>query len=138
MLDSMYIAATGMHAEQAQIDTVANNLVNMNTVGFKKSRVAFATLMPEPTTPPSIVTAGAEQAAAYQGVGVAGTNLLADFAAGSLKQNKPWANSISPFRGAACSSCNCRTAVSLTAATAHCTSTTKVIWSAPKVIRSAP
>jgi flagellar basal-body rod protein FlgG len=45
MLDSLYIAATGMHAEQSQIDTIANNLANLNTTAFKKSRVSFDDLL---------------------------------------------------------------------------------------------
>jgi flagellar basal-body rod protein FlgG len=41
MLDSLYIAATGMHAQQLNVDTISNNLANVNTAGFKRSRVAF-------------------------------------------------------------------------------------------------
>jgi len=85
MLDSLFISATGMHAEQAQIDTVANNLVNMNTMGFKKSRVTFETLMPQP-----LVQGAAPESAAgvMRGMGVSGTNALLDFAAGGLKQTQ--------------------------------------------------
>ena len=45
MLDSLQIAASGMHAQQTQIDVIANNLANVNTYGFKKSRVNFEDLM---------------------------------------------------------------------------------------------
>lgn len=45
MLESMNIAATGMHAQQMTIDVVANNLANANTMGFKKSRVEFEDLV---------------------------------------------------------------------------------------------
>jgi flagellar basal-body rod protein FlgG len=41
----MYTAATGMDAQTIRIDTVANNLANANTAGFKKSQVDFADLM---------------------------------------------------------------------------------------------
>ncbi|WP_163834382.1 flagellar hook-basal body protein [Spartinivicinus ruber] len=41
MLDSMYVAATGMLAEQRSIDVVANNLANLNTPAFKKQRAVF-------------------------------------------------------------------------------------------------
>ena len=85
MIDSLFIAATGMHAEQAQIDTVANNLVNMNTMGFKKSRVSFATLVPQ-TAQVQGVDAGLAAPAAGHGRGVAGGAQLADFSQGSLKQ----------------------------------------------------
>ncbi len=45
MIDSLYIGATGMHAQQTQIDVVANNLANVNTNGFKRSRVQFEDLL---------------------------------------------------------------------------------------------
>lgn len=41
MLNSLYIGATGMHAQQQNVDSIANNLANVNTTGFKKNRVAF-------------------------------------------------------------------------------------------------
>lgn len=45
MLESLYVGATGMHAQQLQVDTIANNLANVNTPAFKKGRVHFAELM---------------------------------------------------------------------------------------------
>jgi flagellar basal-body rod protein FlgG len=45
MLDALYIAATGMQAQQLHVDTIANNLVNVATPGFKKGRVSFTDLM---------------------------------------------------------------------------------------------
>lgn len=41
MIDSLYIGATGMHAQQLHVDSIANNLANVNTTGFKKNRVSF-------------------------------------------------------------------------------------------------
>ncbi|NIA29230.1 MAG: flagellar basal-body rod protein FlgG [Actinobacteria bacterium] len=38
-------AATGMRAQQLYIDTIANNLANVNTTGFKKSKVEFQDLL---------------------------------------------------------------------------------------------
>src|SRR5512136_2241271 len=38
-------AATGMLAQQLNIDTIAHNLANVNTTGFKKSRPEFQDLM---------------------------------------------------------------------------------------------
>jgi flagellar basal-body rod protein FlgG len=80
-----------MHAEQAQIDTVANNLANVNTMGFKKSRIAFSALMPEPVATTSAqagLPTNAAVAAAYRGMGVSGDNALLDFASGGLKQTQ--------------------------------------------------
>ena len=45
MIDSLYIGATGMHAQQMSIDVISNNLANVNTSGFKKSRVDFEDLL---------------------------------------------------------------------------------------------
>ena len=88
MSDSLYIAATGMNAEQSQIDTVANNLVNLNTMGFKKSRVAFSTLMPKPVSALTRPSPSATATPAYLGMGVSGANSLLDFGNGSLSQTQ--------------------------------------------------
>ena len=45
MMRSLFISATGMGAQQRQIDTVANNLANVNTNGFKRSRNNFQDLL---------------------------------------------------------------------------------------------
>ena len=45
MMRSLYTATTGMVAMQLQIDTMAHNLANVNTLGFKKSRAEFEDLM---------------------------------------------------------------------------------------------
>ena len=45
MLDAFNIAATGMHTQQTNVDVIANNLANVNTAGFKKSRVDFEDMM---------------------------------------------------------------------------------------------
>ncbi|SJZ47781.1 flagellar basal-body rod protein FlgG [Selenihalanaerobacter shriftii] len=45
MIRSLWTAATGMKAQQLNIDTISNNLSNVNTSGFKKSRVGFQDLM---------------------------------------------------------------------------------------------
>lgn len=45
MMRSLWTAATGMIAQQMNIDVTANNLANVNTIGFKKSRAEFEDLM---------------------------------------------------------------------------------------------
>lgn len=45
MLDSLYIGAAGMHAQQVSVDSIANNLANLNTTAFKKNRVSFEDLV---------------------------------------------------------------------------------------------
>jgi flagellar basal-body rod protein FlgG len=45
MLRSLWTAATGMIGQQYNIDTISNNLANVNTTGFKKSRAEFQDLL---------------------------------------------------------------------------------------------
>lgn len=45
MMRSLWTSATGMTAQQMQIDVMSNNLANVNTTGFKKSRAEFEDLM---------------------------------------------------------------------------------------------
>jgi flagellar basal-body rod protein FlgG len=45
MMRSLMTAATGMEAQQANIDTIANNLANVNTNAFKRSRANFHDLL---------------------------------------------------------------------------------------------
>ena len=45
MIRSLYTAATGMVAQQINLDVTANNLANVNTAGYKKSRADFQDLM---------------------------------------------------------------------------------------------
>jgi flagellar basal-body rod protein FlgG len=44
-MQSLYTAATGMLAQQLNIDTISNNLANVSTNGFKKQRVDFQDLL---------------------------------------------------------------------------------------------
>ncbi len=45
MMTSLFTAATGMKGQQSQIDTIANNLANVNTNGFKQTRNNFQDLL---------------------------------------------------------------------------------------------
>ncbi len=42
---ALYSSATGMQAQQLNLDTIANNLANVNTTGFKKSKIEFQDLL---------------------------------------------------------------------------------------------
>ena len=55
---SLWTAATGMAAQQTNMDVIANNLANANTTGFKASRGNFEDLMYQTTVP-----AGAQNSA---------------------------------------------------------------------------
>ncbi|MCA8955317.1 MAG: flagellar basal-body rod protein FlgG [Planctomycetes bacterium] len=45
MLKSLYTTATGMKAQQTMVDTIAHNIANVNTAGFKKSQASFEDLL---------------------------------------------------------------------------------------------
>ena len=61
MLRGLWTAATGMSCQQTNIDVIANNLANVNTSGFKKSRINFQDLMYQ-----NMRTAGASTASGGQ------------------------------------------------------------------------
>jgi len=45
MIRSLWIAKTGLDAQQTQMDAISNNLANVGTSGFKRARVAFEDLL---------------------------------------------------------------------------------------------
>ena len=45
MIKAMRTAATGMMAQQMNVDNIANNLANVNTTGFKKSKLEFQDIL---------------------------------------------------------------------------------------------
>ncbi|MCL2146289.1 MAG: flagellar basal-body rod protein FlgG [Synergistaceae bacterium] len=47
MMRSLWTAASGMKAQQFNVDVIANNLANVNTVGYKRDRVEFHDLIYE-------------------------------------------------------------------------------------------
>jgi flagellar hook protein FlgE len=61
----MYSGVSGMKNLQVKMDVIANNIANVNTIGFKSSRVMFQDIMSQTTT----------QATAGQPGGLGGTNM---------------------------------------------------------------
>ncbi len=85
MMDSLYIAATGMNAQQMGIDTISNNLANVNTPAFKKGRVGFSDLMYREMARANGLAGSADNTLRTGvGVGITGTSKL--FIAGELKK----------------------------------------------------
>jgi flagellar basal-body rod protein FlgG len=62
MIRALYTAATGMQAQQLNIDVIANNLANVNTAGFKKSRADFQDLLYQTMRAPGAPTTNSTQA----------------------------------------------------------------------------
>lgn len=57
MFRTLWTAATGMTAQQMNIDTIANNLANVNNVGYKKSRAHFEDLIYQEIKPAGAISA---------------------------------------------------------------------------------
>ena len=83
MLDSLYISATGMNAQQLQVDTISNNLANVNTTAFKRNRVTFADLMYRQVSPGTRLL-GVQGNRYGTGVAVSSTGKV--FTAGEVKK----------------------------------------------------
>jgi flagellar basal-body rod protein FlgG len=77
-----------MLAMQTQIDTTANNIANVNTIGFKKSRAEFADLMYKVMEYAGTATSDASKSPTgiEVGLGVRPTAINKIFSEGSLKQ----------------------------------------------------
>jgi flagellar basal-body rod protein FlgG len=93
MIRAMYTAASGMNAQQANIDNIAHNLANVNTSGFKKSRVEFEDLVYQQINAPGSPTdATAEAPVGVElGLGSRAVAISRDFASGNLRAtNAPY------------------------------------------------
>ncbi len=87
MVRSLWTAASGMIGQQANIDTISNNLSNVNTTGFKKVRAEFEDLIYQtirtagtPATEDTVTPVGIQMG---HGVKVSATQR--QFAQGSLQ-----------------------------------------------------
>lgn len=88
MMQSLYTASTGMLAMQTQIDVTSNNIANVNTIGFKKSRAEFADLMYKVQEYAGTATSDVTKSPTgiEVGLGVRPTAINKIFSEGSLKQ----------------------------------------------------
>ncbi len=83
---AMHAAATGMKALDTKLDVVANNLANINTTGFKRSRTNFEDLFYEARREPGARDANDEPAphGIQVGLGVLVSGTQLDFGQGSI------------------------------------------------------
>lgn len=84
MFKSLNTAATGMVAQQSNIDVVANNIANVNTSGFKKSRAEFEDLMYSNQKDPGQATGlqSITPTGVQTGLGVRTASIQKDFGSG--------------------------------------------------------
>jgi len=89
---ALFTAATGMNAQQARMDAIANNLANVNTTGFKRSHAEFQDLFYETLAAPGAPTGdGSTLPGGVQiGHGVKLASVVRDFASGErVRTDRP-------------------------------------------------
>jgi len=89
MVRSLWSAATGMKAQQTNVDTIANNLANVNTTGYKAERAEFKSLLYQ-TLQTKTTTANGEQKpiSAQVGLGVRNSSITSVFSEGSFYESE--------------------------------------------------
>lgn len=92
MIRALYTSASGMKAQETNIDVISNNLANVNTVGFKKSTPSFQDLfyqtIVEPGAPTSSTTSN--PTGIQVGLGVKTSSVQKIFTQGDLQStNNP-------------------------------------------------
>lgn len=88
MIRSLFIARTGLDAQQTRMDVTANNLANVNTTGFKKSQPTFEDLTYQTIRQPGASSSQQTQIPTGLQVGT-GTRLVStekNFTQGSLQK----------------------------------------------------
>lgn len=87
MIKSLHTAATGMQAQQTNMDTIANNIANTSTTGFKKTRAEFEDLLYQNIKEPGSASGlnAVTPTGVQVGLGVKTAATQKDFSLGSLK-----------------------------------------------------
>ncbi|MCB0405791.1 MAG: flagellar basal-body rod protein FlgG [Bdellovibrionales bacterium] len=90
MISAMNAAASGMEAQQTQIETISNNLANIETAGFKKSRTEFQDLLYETMQEPGAKTSVQTEAPVgiQRGLGVKVSGTQKNFEMGAPQHTK--------------------------------------------------
>lgn len=85
MVNALNSAASGMEAQMAQIESISNNLANVNTSGYKKERVEFQDLLYETLQEPGANTSALTQSpvSIQRGMGVKVSGVQRNFEVGS-------------------------------------------------------
>lgn len=88
MVRSLWTAATGMIAQQTNVDTIANNLANVNTNGYKTQVNEFKSLLYQTLQTKTTSANGEEKPSSAQvGLGVRNASISSIFRQGSLLES---------------------------------------------------
>jgi flagellar basal-body rod protein FlgG len=90
MIRSLWISKTGLDAQQTQMDVTANNLANVSTHGFKRSRAVFEDLLYQTLRQPGAQSSGQTQlpSGLQLGTGVRPVATERIFTQGNLQQTQ--------------------------------------------------
>lgn len=88
-VQTLYTAATGMESMQTKLDVIANNLANVNTVGFKKGRANFEDLFYRHEALPGTQDSGGGRTAVGTSIGLGSrvSSIQTDFRQGAFQQS---------------------------------------------------
>ena len=84
-MKAMWAAASGMKSLQLKIDTISNNLANVNTTGFKKQRVEFKDLLYEKIQTSQLVDGDGRPTSIEIGQGVLTSSTTRSFGVGAME-----------------------------------------------------
>lgn len=88
MMRALWTAASGMKAQQVSLDTISNNLANINTTGYKRETVEFQSLLYQTIQQETTDTNGKTKPISAQvGLGVKVTAISSRFSQGTLAQS---------------------------------------------------
>lgn len=87
MVRSLWSAASGMMAQQTNLDTISNNISNINTTGFKTQSMEFKTLLYQQIKEKSFDSEGNPKPIGVQvGLGVRNASITAKFTQGAATE----------------------------------------------------
>lgn len=88
MMRSLWTAASGMTSQQLNVDTISNNLANVNTTGYKREGVEFKSLLYQTIQEQSFNNNGQVKPAGIQvGLGVRSSAITSQYTNGSLLES---------------------------------------------------
>ena len=90
MIRALWTSASGMQAQQTNLDVVSNNIANVNTTGFKQSRANFEDLIYQNIKDPGVQSSDENMVPSgiQVGLGTKLSDVSKIFSQGSLKQTK--------------------------------------------------
>jgi flagellar basal-body rod protein FlgG len=90
MIRALWTSASGMSAQQTNLDVVAHNMANVNTTGFKQSRANFEDLIYQNIKDPGVLSADGNRVPSgiQIGLGVKISDVSKTFSQGSLRNTE--------------------------------------------------